>query len=329
MTADHIRDSARLADAAENLEVWARALVVIEQLAARAIPVIVLKSLPQVEDLYGDVAGRSTGDVDLVIRAEHAREAMDLIVNLGWELAEQRLHDILAATGHRKGLAASRSWHFVRFTNGRPCVIDLHSDRMDPWLRPPLDRAIWNRAVASNRDGVKFMVLGPEDRLLFLCWHFFADSASGAVAWRKLSDIELILRREHEIDRDYLARRAQETGTSTFVHLTCDLVASRARVGILPWWHSGICVPAPRRHAVLWLILSRYAERMGLRQRSLFFLLAHDRLRSVIPLWRELFLPNRARIAVDYLGSWPSWYRYGIVLAKIYAHRLRKTFRGY
>jgi hypothetical protein len=329
MTADHARNSARLADAAENLEVWARALVVIEQLSARAIPVIVLKSLPQVEDLYGDAAGRSTGDVDLVVRAEHAREAMDLILSLGWELDEQRLHDILAATAHRKDLAASRSWHFIRFKNGRPCLIDLHSDGMDPWLRPPLDRAIWNRAVAHSRDGVEFMVLGPEDRLLFLCWHFFADSASGAVAWHKLSDIELILRREHEIDRKYLAQRAGETGTSIFVHLTCDLVASHARVGILPWWRSAIAVPAPVRRAVLGLIWDLRAERMGSRQRTVFFLLAHDRLRSVLPLWLNIFLPGRARITVDYLGVWPSWYRYGIVLAKIYAQRLRKTVRGY
>lgn len=329
MTAEPVWSSARLADAAENLEVWARALVVIEQLAARTIPVIVLKSLPQVEELYGDVAGRSTGDVDLLVHAEHASEAMDLIVGLGWELSEQRLHDILAATVDRTRVAASRSWHFIRFTHGRPCMIDLHSDGMNPWLRPPLDGAIWNRAVASSRDGVEYMVLGPEDRLLFLCWHFFSDSASGAVAWRKLSDIELILRREHEIDQDYLARRARETGTAIFIHLTCDLVAARARAGILPWWRSAIVVPAPRRHAVLRFMVSGYVERMGLRKRTLFFLLAHDRLHTMIPLWREILLPNRARISVDYLDSWPSWYRYGIALVKLYAHRLRKTFRGY
>jgi hypothetical protein len=42
-----------------------------------------------------------------------------------------------------------------------------------------------------------------------------------------------------------------------------------------------------------------------------------------------MFLPNRARIAVDYLSSWPSWRQYGLVLVGIYAHRLRKTFRGH
>jgi hypothetical protein len=329
MNPEPIWTSARLAGAAENLETWARALVVIEGLAARAIPVIVLKSLPQVEDLYGDAAGRSTADVDLVVPTEHASAAMDLIISLGWELAEQRLHDVLAARVDRSDLAASRSWHFMRFQHGRPCLIDLHSDDMDPWLRPPLDRAIWDRAIPVSVDGVEFMVLGPEDRLLFLCWHFFADSTSSSVAWRKLPDIELILRREHEIDREHLARRARETGTGIFLHLACDLVTSHAQVYLSPWWRSTVVVPAPRRHALLQLAVDRFTQRMGERQRSVFFLLAHDRLRSVLPLWREMFLPNRARIAVDYLSSWPSWRQYGLVLVGIYAHRLRKTFRGH
>ena len=321
-------DPAHVTYAVHNLEVWARALIVLRELAARDIPVIVLKSLPQVEDLYGHVGGRATGDVDLIVHAEHARAAMDVITGLGWELNEQPLYDILVQSRDVDRLAASRSWHFTRLTNGRSCMIDLHFDAMDPWLRPTLDRAIWHRAVAHQGDGVAFKVPGPEDRLLFLCWHFFSDSTSeGAAAWRSLDDVELILRRGQEIDWVYLARRARDTGTSIFLKLTCEFVAARATAELPPRWRSAIVPPAPRRYAVLWFLLARHFERMGTRQRLVFFLLAHDRLRTVIPLWRHIFFPSRASLAVNRLGTWPSWQLYTWTLVKMYAHRMRKTVR--
>jgi Uncharacterised nucleotidyltransferase len=327
MTSNPPEDPARLTYAVHNLEVWARALVVLRELAARGVPVIVLKSLPQVEDLYGHVGGRATGDVDLVVSSEHASAAIAAITAAGWALNDQRLFEILESISDTDKFAGRRPWHFTRFTHGRPCLIDLHFDAMNPWMFPTLDRAIWHRAVPRQSDGVDFMVLGPEDRLLFLCRHFFSDSWSDNIAWRSLADIELALQPEQEIDWLYLPRRARETGTTIFLYLACDLVASRVEVPVAPRWRTALVQPAARRYAFLWFLLIRSFERMDTRQRLIFFLLAHDRLRSVLPLWRHIFFPSRVSIAVNYLDSWPSWPMYARTMLKIYAHRLRKTFR--
>ena len=325
MTAEDAVVSERLTRAAENLAVWSRAIPVIEELGRRGIPTIVVKSLPQVEDLYGDTAGRLSGDVDLVVPGVRAAEAMDVVAGLGWELCEQGWWDVLSSHEGREEVAASRTWHFVRMRNGEPSLIDLHSDAMRRSPKPPLDRAIWRHATPVSRDGVEFLLLAPEDRLLFLCWHFFWDSVGGGMPWpwRKLQDVELILRRGEELDWTYLAERARATGVTIFLYLACELAMSRSTAAIVPRWRDHVVPAALRRYAFFRSVLNRDPDRLGNRQRVLLWLLGHDRPLVMLPYWKEIFLPSRSRIAADYLGFWPSWPRYLAMLAEIYVHRVR------
>jgi hypothetical protein len=307
-----------------NLGVWARALPVLEELNRLDIPVIVLKSLPQVEDLYGPPGGRITSDVDLVVHGGRVSAVLEAIMNLGWQLKAQRLHDLLLSSGHSDRLA-DYPWHFEQVRGTQSCMVDLHTDHSRAWSKPTLDPAIWDRAIHASRDGVHFQILCPEDRLVFLCWHFFADGiGSQGFPWHKLPDIAIALERG-DIDWTFLACRAQARGVTIFVNLACDLAAVRSANAIVPRWRYHVRPASPWRHARLSSILGSNAKHMTDRQRPLFWLLAHDHLLQMMPVWRHMFFPDRQTIAVDYLGFWPSWPRYFLELARIYLYRVRKS----
>ncbi len=63
-----------------NLAVWNTALPALRALNRRDIPVIVLKSLPQIEELYGNLDERLTLDVDLFVPADRVEEAFEACV---------------------------------------------------------------------------------------------------------------------------------------------------------------------------------------------------------------------------------------------------------
>jgi hypothetical protein len=303
---------------------WARTLVVLEELDRRGIPVMVLKSLPQMEELYGHAGARVSADVDLLVPARAMRPATETILQLGWSMTNRKILDLLPPSEAEAELSL-RPWHFYKAVDGEPCLLDLHSDGMPAWLRPVLDPAIWAHARTLERDGVTFLVPGYEDRLLFLCWHFFSDARGDGFPWLKLEDIHIILARD-PLDWPRLSRRAREAGVALFLHLACDLVAGLATEPIEPVWRERVPNPAPRRYALLRWIVTRRADRLSDRGRLLLWLLAYDRVRDIRPEWRHVIAPSRLTIAADYLGYWPSWPRYVLQLLAIYAHRVSATF---
>lgn len=325
MTTEGLELSARLRRAAQNFETGSLALPALEELERIGIPAIVLKSLPQVEELYGDVAGRYTGDVDLVVRTHHSLRALEIIIDAGWKLQERRWFDLLASIHGAEEAASMRSWHLLREADDRVCTIDLHSDGIESWRHPVLDPTIWTRAQPRERDGVHFLILGPEDRLLFLCWHFFAD-AKGALGfpWHKLPDITLALQRD-DIDWDYVGERARRLGISNFVNLACDLAIGRETESLLPLWRTK-AAPAPYwRYVLLSKSVNSNPHEWSGRRRTVFWLMAHDNPLRTLPEWRHIVIPSRATIAANYLGYWPTVPVYLGKIDEIYWQRIAKT----
>ena len=64
-------------------------------------------------------------------------------------------------------------------------------------------------ALTKYNRGVDYLVLGREDQLLFLCWHFFADGVGTPYIWTKLTDIALLLAPPERLDWGHLAERAR------------------------------------------------------------------------------------------------------------------------
>jgi hypothetical protein len=321
MTArDLSQASGALAATIHNLRVWGYALPVLEKLSEARIPVIILKGLPQIEDLYGGPGARRTADVDVLVPARYAAEALAVLAGAGWHPRDAATLQWLI-TSQGDSAAASRPWHMQSPPNPITCSIDLHFDHMPRTPKPTLDPGVWERAVRLQRDGVEFLVLNQEDQLLFLCYHFVTDR----LPLHKLQDIELLLGRSAEMDWDRIARRAHQTGVTIAVYLTCRMAARHATGPVPDDWRR--VTPAARlRTSVLAAVLDRYPGLMSTRFWGLVWLLAHDRPWDMRVVWRHIFFPDRVTIAADYLGHWPSWDEYLTQLGRIYLHRIRKSF---
>lgn len=128
---------------------------------------------------------------------------------MGWTLVRPDQFAALASLLGPEAAAARTPWNLVAPPSADYAgLIDLHSDGMEPWRDPPLDGHVWERAVQSGSRDAPFMALSPEDRLVYLCWHFVADG----LPWTKLREIEHILRHGENLDWELIASRARETG---------------------------------------------------------------------------------------------------------------------
>ncbi len=306
--------------AAHNLRVWGHALPILEKLSEADIPVVILKGLPQIEDLYGDPGTRMTSDVDMLVPSRHARSTLALLVDAGWQPGSaSTLRWLTSSQGVEA--ASSRPWHMHPPPNLTGCLIDLHFDRMTRSPKPTLDPSIWERAVRMSRDGADFLVLGREDQLLFLCYHFVTDH----LPWHKLRDIEVLLGRSTELDWDYIARRARLSGVTIAVYLACRLAARDATDPVPDNWR-GVTPVDRLRASVLAAMLDRRPGLAQSRYWALVWLLAHDRPWDMRTVWRHIFFPDRVTIAAEYLGRWPSRAEYLAELGRIYLRRIRKSF---
>jgi hypothetical protein len=289
----------------------------------RGIQTIVVKSLPQVEELYGDISGRASADVDVVVRGTQARAALETLNELGFSVHEERELQALIRRYGPDRAAASRPWHLPGSEHAST-LIDLHSDSMDPWHNPTLDPEIWKHANPVSLDGVDFLVLGAGDRLLLLCSHLFADMVHApGIPDRKVADLQRALRAADDLDWRLVRERARATGTTTLLHLACDFVSEDGR-GIEPIWRRHVPLVSPRRYALLRLFLNRRGRMLTGHERFVLFLLAYDRPALMFPLWKELLLPGRVTLGARASGSVPSWPRYLELLAHFYAVRLRR-----
>lgn len=201
-----------------NLYVWGSALPVLQSLVDAAIPLIVLKGLPQMEDLYGGIDARPSTDVDILIHAGDLPRTVAVILGSGARLAAPLPEE-------RAEAYASVPWQFTVDPAGQ-VMLDLHTDAISRLRKPSLDPEVWRRAAPRTMDGLPFLVLSPEDRLLLLAWDYVAD---GLIPER-LVDIERAVARG-DIDWGVLRQRSAELGLSRVLDWSLrDVDAREARI---------------------------------------------------------------------------------------------------
>lgn len=304
-----------------NRRMWNAALPALKELNTRGIRFMVLKGLPQVEELYGHAGGRLTHDVDVLVSGEDAAETIERMRPLGWDLYNPPQYEALSLLS---GADAARrmSWHLVRRDGTLLANIDLHSDGMDAWREPPLDAGIWTRAAEHLVDGVHFWLPSPEDRLAYLCWHFISDG----FPWQKLFDIQEILRRGHDLDWQYVTWRARATGMTTVVWLVCNLAADRSPAPLEAHWASAALDVAPLRRALLLWMTARIHTELGQRWSIVIRTLSYDQRRMFAAAARDVLMPSQVDLAAWAASAGVSSQPYLLNLAHLYAGRLRRTF---
>lgn len=113
--------------------------------------------------IYGDVALRPFGDLDMLVPKGDLARAEALLLEDGY-----RLHDTLTREKVNRRLEVEKSYELVR--DG--VIVELHWDFLHPMHGFYLDpEAVWTRTRPVEMGGRHVLALAPEDLVLYLCAH--------------------------------------------------------------------------------------------------------------------------------------------------------------
>jgi hypothetical protein len=192
-------------------------LEIVRRFAEAGVPVLPYKGPTLAVALYGNLALRESGDLDVLVRWPDVAHAQALLADLGY-----RPDPCLA--GAPATILASLSEHRLVRADGE--VAELHWAVTPRFFSCPLDlEAFWSRSRPVALGGTPVRTLATEDLILVLCvhgtWHRWER-----LAW--ICDIAEILRRFEAIDLEGVLTRARGIGAARMLllglHLAADLL---------------------------------------------------------------------------------------------------------
>ena len=200
-----------LQSASRNMRLYHKLGKVLEILRHGNIPVIVLKGAHLAELVYGNIALRPMGDVDLLVhKADLLRVEATL---LGINATPLDYYRLIGKDNHHFGyvlqdcgLHVEVHWNFL--PSMYPFNIDIDGQ--------------WERSRPAIIAGVEVSILCPEDLVLYLCLH--ASNHLFEIGLKPLCDIfETIQHYGTEIDWKQVKLRCQQWGIEKCVYLTLKL----------------------------------------------------------------------------------------------------------
>jgi hypothetical protein len=204
-----------LVNAARNMKIYHDLGQVLAALRTENIPVIVLKGAHLAELVYGNIALRTMGDLDLLVKKDALARAAAKLRELGYAWEDRQGIEAFYASMH----------HLPPFVRPGAALIEIHRTILDPLLGLNIENdGLWERSRAVVVAGVETRVLSPEDLLLHLCVHATYHSYS-VHGLRPFCDIAQTLQ-HHLADMDWgqVQLRAQQWGAKKGVHLTLLLL---------------------------------------------------------------------------------------------------------
>jgi hypothetical protein len=175
---------------------------------------VVVKGPALAVAVYGDLASRPFGDVDVVVEPGTRSRACDLL--------ESRGYVPLPPFPRRWQEAWRRSTHeqlFVR--EGSPLSVDLHWDLTPPGYACSMSLPeVRPRLARVHAGACDAWTLGPEDTLLFLCVH---GTKHGWAVLSWLVDLAELVRGRAGLDWDAVVRWSRRPGRRRFVQLGLHL----------------------------------------------------------------------------------------------------------
>lgn len=179
----------------------------LEKLHARGLEAALLKGAALVTGYYRDYGLRPMLDADLLVPTRRAREAVEMLMELGWSSSITPLKgfsdmDALTRLGwkpeERKLSEYSDDFFTVRhgqdLTNPDEFTIDLHWHALHGYNTPGADEPFWQGGRRITLEGAPVLVLCPEDLLLQVCEHGMRWDPTPPVRW--VADAAAILRSE-------------------------------------------------------------------------------------------------------------------------------------
>ena len=299
-----------LASAVRNTELFHELGHILRALQAAHIPVIPLKGACLAEAVYGNIALRSMGDVDLLVKSNDLAQALDVLRALGYvseypfEIeTERRIVHHMPRISKPGGLIVEMHWTIVH-----PRNVCFGDNDLDP---------IWSRAHPVKIAGVQVLMLSPTDLLLHQCLHPVQHRFNSA-GLRNYVDIALVIQRYGEaIDWEQFTARAKQWDIANGVRLALQLAEEWTGAAV-PAGVLAALTTAPLDDAVLdWvrhkvlngssLALTRDAELFKGKVRMVALFEGKARWRDKLGLVRDELFPSRVLMARQYPAPANSW----------------------
>jgi len=202
---------AYLENVARNMGLYHELGKVLGLLRHASIPVIVLKGVHLAALVYGNIALRPMGDVDVLVHKDDLMRVEAALLGMGYAPAE--CHRQIASDNH----------HFVYRLPNRELFVEVHWDFLPSMYRVKIDiDGQWERSRQAIIAGVEVSVLCPDDLLLCLCLH--CSKHLFDMGLRPLYDIfETIRFCGKEINWEQVHLRSEQWGQAKCVYLTFRL----------------------------------------------------------------------------------------------------------
>lgn len=198
---------AYVANAARNSVLLQELGGILAHLAQEGVAVILLKGAALLQALYGSVALRPMGDLDLLVHRRDVPTVLQVLSQQGY--ARRHVEPQAGLT-----IDAENEMLLYRDT-GTDTAIEVHWNLFDsPYYqeRLPLEW-FWETAVPLRLEGLETRMLGAEAQLLHLCGHLLLHHQGKGLLW--LHDIAAwVVRYGAEVSWETLLEKAQ----------ACDLV---------------------------------------------------------------------------------------------------------
>jgi len=176
-------------------------LAAFRQAGVAALPV---KGLVLAETLYGSLALRPLGDLDVLVRPADLPRARAALGELGFAQAKE--------PGYENAYHPYHDPPYYRRAVGGPICLELHWGLWASHFFQLETDALWRRAVPAQIHGATLSILSPEDTLLHLAIH----RSRSALRLRFVCDVgELLRRHRATLDWEYLLAQAQAAGART------------------------------------------------------------------------------------------------------------------
>ncbi len=208
----------RSATLLQNRSLLAELLTTLDAMAAAGVEAIPVKGLVLTESLYGNLALRPAGDIDVLVKPEDLPAARDALRGLGYEQA--------AVLGYEERHHPFHDPPYYRPGQFRPTALELHHGLAAPRQFRMDAASLWQRSRTTELFGRQLRVLGPEDTLLHLAVH----RARAPLRLRWLVDVAELMRRSGPaLDVGFVLAQARAIGARTTLGDDARPVRSPAR----------------------------------------------------------------------------------------------------
>jgi hypothetical protein len=201
-----------------------RLLKLVDLFEAHDIPVIPLKGPVLAASIYGDIALRQFGDLDVLVHEQDVTRAKDLLRSQGYQPRGQR-------TSTQEAASLQVGFHNQFVSHDNKVLIELHWRLIDWRFSVPFDLdRLWERLEPVSLADTMVHSFSPEDLLLFLCVHGSKPNHHWGQLGR-ICDVAELVHVHQGLDWEQVVAQAGRLGSER--RLLLGLLLTRDLLGIV------------------------------------------------------------------------------------------------